>query len=48
LFFFAVLVSLSRIYLGVHYLTDILGGAIIGSCFGYLGWIILKISFNKR
>ena len=42
LFFFAVLVSLSRIYLGVHYLTDVLGGAFIGSCFGYFGWRFMK------
>lgn len=42
LFFFAVLVSLSRVYLGVHYVTDILGGAFIGSCFGYLGWRFMK------
>jgi len=42
LFLFAVLVSISRIYLGVHYVTDILGGAVIGSCFGYLGWRFMK------
>lgn len=42
LFFFAVLVSLSRVYLGVHYVTDILGGAFIGIIFGYLGWRFMK------
>ena len=32
----AILVSISRIYLGVHYPSDVLGGAIIGAAFGYL------------
>lgn len=32
----ATLVSLSRIYLGVHYPSDVVGGALIGAAFGYL------------
>jgi undecaprenyl-diphosphatase len=32
----AALVSLSRIYLGVHYPSDVVGGALIGASFGYL------------
>jgi len=35
LFVTAFLVSLSRVYLGLHYPSDIVGGAIIGSAFGY-------------
>jgi len=35
-FIVAVLISLSRVYLGVHYPSDILGGALIGVLFGYL------------
>lgn len=36
IFFWAVLVSYSRIYLGVHYPGDIICGALIGSFLGYL------------
>jgi len=32
----AILISISRIYLGVHYPSDVLGGALIGVAFGYL------------
>jgi undecaprenyl-diphosphatase len=34
-FIWAILLSYSRIYLGAHYLTDVLGGAALG---GLLGW----------
>jgi len=44
LFITATLIALSRVYLGVHYPSDILGGAIIGSAIGYLmGMGALKV-----
>jgi undecaprenyl-diphosphatase len=38
----AALVSISRIYLGVHYFTDIFVGACIGMAFAYVLFIISK------
>ncbi len=44
LFITASLVAISRVYLGLHYPSDILGGAIIGIAFGYLfAVLVLKI-----
>ena len=40
----AVIVSFSRIYLGVHYLSDIIGGAIIGAS---VGWLMYRFVFSK-
>jgi len=34
---FAILVSLSRLYLGLHYASDVIGGIIIGYGIGLLG-----------
>ncbi|MEO8230690.1 MAG: phosphatase PAP2 family protein [Ignavibacteriota bacterium] len=36
LFITATLIAISRVYLGLHYPSDILGGAIIGLAFGYI------------
>ncbi len=36
LFIVASLIAVSRVYLGVHYPSDIIGGAIIGSAIGFL------------
>lgn len=45
LFIMAVLVALSRPYVGVHYPSDILAGALIGFGFGYLfAMIVSKIN----
>jgi undecaprenyl-diphosphatase len=47
LFITATLISISRVYLGLHYPSDILGGAAIGIIFGYI-FSILAIYLNDR
>ena len=42
-FFWAITVSYGQVYVGVHYPTDIIGGAIIGSIIGYL----MALIYNK-
>jgi len=54
LLFWAVLVSYSRIYLGVHYPGDILGGALVGalmallSAYGYRYWLTKYPRFHHK
>ncbi|QQS52131.1 MAG: phosphatase PAP2 family protein [Bacteroidota bacterium] len=43
----AIFVSYSRIYLGVHYPGDILGGALLGALIGWLIYQLLILVQNK-
>ena len=47
LLIWAVVVSYSRIYLGVHYPGDVITGIIIGSIFGYLFHLLRKFLTQK-
>ena len=38
----AVLMGLSRLYVGVHYPTDIAGGILVGLLAGWLAWLLCK------
>jgi membrane-associated phospholipid phosphatase len=38
----AALIALSRVWLGVHYLSDILVGAALGSAVAVVAWLILR------
>ncbi len=44
----ALLMGLSRIYLMVHFPTDVIGGAVIGVMIGCLAVIITNIIFKKN
>jgi undecaprenyl-diphosphatase len=46
LFFWAVLLSYSRIYSGVHYPLDIFGGAVLGLVLGYVFYKLLMFVEN--
>ena len=47
LFVFAFLISFSRIYNGVHFPSDVLGGALIGIFFGYLMYRISLLLLKR-
>jgi len=43
----AILISLSRMYVGVHYPTDILGGLVLGILYGLAGYALGKLVIRK-
>lgn len=47
MFIWASVVAYSRIYLGVHFPADILGGAIVGAAIAYLIYKIYVYTINK-
>lgn len=44
----AILIALSRLYLYVHYPTDIIGGAVLGIICAYLGALVARRILNKK
>jgi len=51
LFITASLIAISRVYLGLHYPSDILGGAVLGFIFGYAfagAAILINNRYKKR
>lgn len=48
IFILSVLISLSRLYLGVHYPTDVLGGGIIASVISFICILAYKKIFYKK
>ena len=51
LFITAGLIAISRVYLGLHYPSDIIGGAVIGIIFGYIFSelvLLLERIFNNK
>ncbi|MBU2037474.1 phosphatase PAP2 family protein [Patescibacteria group bacterium] len=48
LFGAAILISLARVYVGVHYPLDILAGAVVGLLAGWLAWRAYQYYQNKK
>ena len=44
----AALMGLSRLYVGVHFPTDVLCGAVVGTLCGLLGWMTLQKIEERR
>lgn len=44
---FSALIGLSRIYLMVHYATDVIGGVLVGTFAGVMGYLIMKAIMEK-
>lgn len=44
----AVLVAISRIYLGAHYVTDTVAGMLLGMCIGELAFVAARVIWHKR
>ena len=44
----AILIAFSRMYLYIHYPTDILGGILVGVLSGYLGYVITQKIHNRK
>jgi undecaprenyl-diphosphatase len=47
LYLYPAVIAYSRVYLGVHYPSDILFGAIDGVFFGWLGFLVINAYFMK-
>ncbi len=48
LYILAVLVAISRVYLGKHYFTDILVGSLFGSLVAYIIYCVFRYGLNKK
>ena len=44
----AVLMGLSRLYVGVHYPSDVLVGAVIGSLCAWIAWRVFRVWEERR
>jgi undecaprenyl-diphosphatase len=43
-----LLIGMSRVYLGVHYPTDVLAGWMVGLCWAIACWLITATPFVRR
>ncbi len=48
LYFFAILVAYSRVYVGAHYPLDVAAGAVVGAATGWLVWQGYEVLARRR
>ncbi len=46
LYLFALIVGITRMYMGMHYPRDVLAGAILGTFWGFIGMIVTSYIFH--
>jgi membrane-associated phospholipid phosphatase len=44
----ATLVAISRLYLGAHWLTDVIAGAVLGASWAMLLWLVIEAAEQRR
>jgi undecaprenyl-diphosphatase len=47
-FLWAALTAYSRMYLGVHYPSDIFVGTLVGLFWGYIVYLLIQYTFKKK
>lgn len=45
---FGTVIALSRLYVGVHYPTDVLAGILMGISYGFVGWRLGTFLYNRK
>jgi undecaprenyl-diphosphatase len=48
LLFIGILIAYSRIYLGVHYLSDVMVGGLVGSAIAFLVYRFIYLRFSEK
>jgi undecaprenyl-diphosphatase len=48
IFAWALMMAYSRIYLGAHFITDVIPGIVMGSLIGWFSYLLYKLMWNKR
>lgn len=46
-FIFAIIMAISRVYLILHYATDVIGGLVVGALAGVIAYYIVKFIYKK-
>ncbi len=45
---FGIVIAFSRLYVGVHFPTDVIGGILMGTLYGFVGYRLGTYLYNRR